>query len=309
MTLDAMDWVWRQARSRGNARLALLAVADATTGPEATAPMGTAEFMRRLGGVPKSTALDAIARAVEAGELAVEEPAAGRRPAVYRLPGAVDYTAVCGPNFRPQTTGSGLESRPQTAPTEPLRSDSQTTNGLRSDSQTTNADSCGRESRPQTLWDEDPEKCATRTRASFKAFERVSERESVRADAIPSAVVPDFARPLVDKITAAEVYPQWNLTPGEWFQVDAMIKRSGADMLAAVAVRAAAKRDVSHARYFLRAWQSLPPAPTAGTVPAAPAGPGADVIPFRDRQQQATDDLFDRAMARAQARMAQEATQ
>ncbi|MGW4786150.1 hypothetical protein [Streptomyces sp. NPDC004230] len=29
---------------------------------------------------------------------------------------------------------------------------------------------------------------------------------------------------------------------------------------------------------------------------------GADVIPFRDRQQQATDDLFDRAMARAQAR-------
>lgn len=33
---------------------------------------------------------------------------------------------------------------------------------------------------------------------------------------------------------------------------------------------------------------------------------GADVLPFRDRQQQATDDLFDRAMARAQARMQQE---
>jgi hypothetical protein len=33
---------------------------------------------------------------------------------------------------------------------------------------------------------------------------------------------------------------------------------------------------------------------------------GADVIPFAARQQQATDDLFDRAMARAEARMQQE---
>lgn len=33
---------------------------------------------------------------------------------------------------------------------------------------------------------------------------------------------------------------------------------------------------------------------------------GGDVIPFRDRQQQATDDFFDRAMARAQSRMQQE---
>lgn len=36
------------------------------------------------------------------------------------------------------------------------------------------------------------------------------------------------------------------------------------------------------------------------------AATGADVIPFAARQQQATDDLFDRAMARAQARMQQE---
>lgn len=34
--------------------------------------------------------------------------------------------------------------------------------------------------------------------------------------------------------------------------------------------------------------------------------PGADVIPFAARQQQQSDDLFDRAMARAQARMQQE---
>ncbi|MBL1100110.1 hypothetical protein [Streptomyces coffeae] len=34
--------------------------------------------------------------------------------------------------------------------------------------------------------------------------------------------------------------------------------------------------------------------------------PGGSVVPFRDRQQQASDDMFDRAMARAQARMQQE---
>lgn len=34
----------------------------------------------------------------------------------------------------------------------------------------------------------------------------------------------------------------------------------------------------------------------------------ADVIPLRDRQQQATNDLFDRAMARAKARMQQESS-
>lgn len=36
--------------------------------------------------------------------------------------------------------------------------------------------------------------------------------------------------------------------------------------------------------------------------------PGAEVIPFAARQQQASDDLFDRAMARAQARMQQESS-
>ncbi|MCP9205540.1 hypothetical protein [Streptomyces cucumeris] len=35
---------------------------------------------------------------------------------------------------------------------------------------------------------------------------------------------------------------------------------------------------------------------------------GGSVVPFRDRQQQASDDMFDRAMARAQARMQQKET-
>ncbi|MEU0719073.1 hypothetical protein ABZ498_18080 [Streptomyces lavendulocolor] len=97
------------------------------------------------------------------------------------------------------------------------------------------------------------------------------------------AVIPEFARPLVDQITAAGVLVAWNLAPAEWFLVDALVKRSGLDMLATAAVQAAARnrRGVSHARYFLRAWQSLPPAPTPGTVPA---GHASNVIPL-DRAQ------------------------
>ncbi|WP_406014352.1 hypothetical protein OG520_22275 [Streptomyces sp. NBC_00984] len=103
----------------------------------------------------------------------------------------------------------------------------------------------------------------------------------MREDGPPSSIAPDFAVELVDKITASQIYVAWDLTPGEWLRIDAMLKRSGTDMLATVAARAAAKKPVSHARYFLRAWQSLPALPAPGTVPAQhTAGPGANVIPF-----------------------------
>ncbi|MFH8793826.1 hypothetical protein [Streptomyces sp. NPDC017941] len=108
------------------------------------------------------------------------------------------------------------------------------------------------------------------------------------------AVIPDFARPLVDRITAAGVLVAWTLAPAEWFVVDALVKRSGLDMLATAAVQAAARnrRGVSHARYFLRAWQSLAPAPAPGTVPAA----ASNVIPHnraqpRGRVAQSADHL------------------
>ncbi|MER6196741.1 hypothetical protein ABT234_05090 [Streptomyces sp. NPDC001586] len=108
----------------------------------------------------------------------------------------------------------------------------------------------------------------------------------------PTATPPAFARELVDKISAAHVYPAWDLHHGEWLQVDAMLRRSGADMLAAVAIKAASKRDISHARYFLRAWINLPPAPAAGTVP--PPRTGADVIPLDARRGKAAAaaDMF-----------------
>jgi hypothetical protein len=265
-----MDWVWTRSRSRGNARLVLLAVADKAPDATATVRMGTAEMVRRVNAA-RSTVLDAVAAALASGELEITEAAAGSRAATYRIPGAVDYVRATGPKSGPQTHDT-------------RGSESQTTNGYRSESQTTTAPASGPNPGPQPaepeagLWSESQTACGPNSGPLYHPIERVNE--GVREEGPPSAVIPQFAEQLVGQITAARVYVPWNLTPGEWFKVDALIKRSGVDMLAAVAVRAATKKDVGHARYFLRAWQSLPALPAPGTVPAQPAGPGADVIPL-----------------------------
>jgi len=277
VTLDATEWVWRHARSRGNARLAVLAVADKTTGPEAAARLGVAEAMRRLGGVGKGTAVKAIADAVAAGDLEIAEPAKGSRPALYRIPGAAGYVRRSGP-----------ESRPQTAVAE--RSGFQTGNGLRSGSQTTNAPASGPESGPVDdtrdpgLWSGIQTACGLESGPHHPPIERVNERvsESAPAPDLTAGGVPPFARPLVDKITASGVIVRWDLTPGEWLRLDAMLKRSGVDMLADHAVTIAARQRVSSARYFLRAWTNLPPTPAAGTTPATPTG---NVLPFPSTTQ------------------------
>ena len=289
MTLDAYDWAWRHARSRGNARLVVLALADKTTGPDATARLGLTEAMRRLGGVGKGTAVKALADAVASGDIEIATPAAGSRAALYRIPGAVDYVRRSGPDHGPQTAPqqwSGI----------------QTGSDLRSGSQTTTPPATGLESGPVAepaqdgLWSEIQTASGPESGPHHSPNERVSE--GVREEARPGvAVIPQSVRPIVDQITAAGVIVAWTLSTAEWFIVEALAKRSGPDMLAAAAVQAARRnrRGVSHARYFLRTWQALPPAPAEGTT--APHGPGADVIPLdptaprKGRAAQSADHL------------------
>ncbi|MFC8584197.1 hypothetical protein ACFUGD_06530 [Streptomyces sp. NPDC057217] len=96
--------------------------------------------------------------------------------------------------------------------------------------------------------------------------------------------VPEFATDLVGRITAARVYLPWTeLSAAEWFRLDAMLKRSGVDMLAEHAVDLAARsrakgKPIGSPRYLLKAWQSLPEAPAPGTV--APTAPATNVVPF-----------------------------
>jgi hypothetical protein len=290
LTLDAMHWVWNRARARGNARLVLLAVADATTDAKATARMGTAEFMQRLAAA-RSTTLAAVAAALESGELVLAEPAAGSRAARYLLPGAVDYSRDSGPNPGPQTMDAG-------------GSGSRTTNRFRSGSRTTTATATGPDFGPQrpdltdALWSESQTACGPKSGPHQPPIEGMNEGGKERpAPAVVPGGIPDFARPLVDTLTASGVIVRWDLGTGEWLTLDAMIQRSGVDLLAAAALKAAGKADISHARYLLRAWRSLPPKPADGTTPVIPQHAGPNVVPFdanqprRSRAQRTADEL------------------
>lgn len=283
MTLDAYDWAWNHARSRGNARLAVLAVADKTTGPDAEARLSTAEAMRRLGGVGKGVAVKALADAVDSGDLVVAQEAAGSRATLYRITEAVGYTRRTGLESGPETPSAG-------------RSGIRTANGLRSGSQTTTTPASGPDSGPVAptpedgLWSGSQTACGPESGPHHSPNEGMNEGGK-EGTPLPTGKVPDFAADLVGRITAAKFYLPWTeLSAAEWFRVDAMLKRSGVDMLAEHAVDLAARRrakgqPIGSPRYLLKAWQSLPEAPAPGTV--APATPAAsNVVPF-DRSRPA----------------------
>ncbi|MER8220936.1 hypothetical protein ABTZ58_10150 [Streptomyces sp. NPDC094143] len=77
----------------------------------------------------------------------------------------------------------------------------------------------------------------------------------------PSPAIPEFARPLVDRITHADVLVRWGLSESEWFQIHSLIKKSGVEAMAAFAVKVAGRTPVESARYFLPGWRDLPPQP------------------------------------------------
>lgn len=296
MSDDAQAWVWQHSRTKGVARLVLLALAYDCTDDTATARMGTAEMVRRANAT-KGAVVAAVAATIETGELEIIEPGAGSRAALYRLPGAVGYTAPTGRVSRPVEAVSGRVSRPQPTPTAPLRSGEPTATELRSGEPTANVDISGRVSGPLQPELTDDDDRATRAQASSKNI-RMNEGGSERGrPAVIEGGIPDFARPLVDTLTASGVIVRWDLGEGEWFTLHAMIQRSGPDLLAAAAVRAAAKADISHARYLLKAWRSLPPAPAAGTAPVQPQHASPNVVPFhpdqprRSRAQRTADEL------------------
>ncbi|MER8042565.1 hypothetical protein [Streptomyces sp. NPDC094032] len=298
MTLDAQAWVWRHSRTRGNARVVMLAITDAVTGLDAEVRMGTAEIMQRLS-VGRSTARAAVDAALASGELVEVEPAKGSRATLYRVPGAVGYRRGTGPESGPiAPAAQGPESGPLTA-TGP---ESGPFTGPESGPPVEVPDTLfGAEIRPPMGPESGPH---------HSPIEGLSEGgREYRADV---AVIPAKVRPLVDQITAAGVLVAWTLAPGEWIVVEALMKRSGVDMLATAAVQAAARnrRGVSHARYFLRTWQGLPPAPEPGTVPAAtPAAPArSNVIPL-DRAQQPRGRVAQSADYLAEALAAMEAQQ
>lgn len=115
VSLDAQDWVWNHSRSKGTARLVLLAIADKAYGKDCSAYAGTTMLVQRTNAA-RSSVVAAVDKLIETGELAVVQGKQGPRgETVYALPKARRHRR------------SGSEGGPESGPVQnPDRSENRT---------------------------------------------------------------------------------------------------------------------------------------------------------------------------------------
>lgn len=129
--------------------------------------------------------------------------------------------------------------------------------------------------------------------------EKSDEDQLHRAPATPAADADALrtAQPLIDEMTRRGMRVSWQMQTTDWQDLVHLIHTRSVPVLVDHAERVwrSAKTEPYSARYFLAGWRGLPDTPP-DAAPALRAIPG-------DRQQAETDAMFDRAMARARARM------
>lgn len=101
MSDSARDWVWHHSQSKGVARLVMLAIADAATGPECWAVAGSTWLMQRTG-ASRSTVLEATKKMLATGELSeVPGVLTNYLHPVYILPKAINHAPTVAPAHGP----------------------------------------------------------------------------------------------------------------------------------------------------------------------------------------------------------------
>ncbi|MFC9987819.1 hypothetical protein ACFXKV_10145 [Streptomyces globisporus] len=247
MTLDAMDWVWKHSQSKGNTRVALLYMADQVRTSAAEARLGRPELMAAMNAT-KNTVRDAIADALELGELEIVQPSAGRRAALYRLPRAVGYSRK-GSDVDPLENGRGSK-------VDPLRGEDPSGRGSDVDPLESVE---GQVSTPRGS-KVDPLPHPSKTLAS-------SEPEKLDGFQI--------CQPLVQAMTEAGITVSWSMKAADWLDIATVVQRAGVPAMVAFArdAKAAAKQKPRYATFFLRGgWRGLPPAASVPPPRATPAG-------------------------------------
>ncbi|MFD4394698.1 hypothetical protein [Kitasatospora sp. NPDC058478] len=253
MTLDAMDWVWKHSQSRGNARIALLAVADRVRTPACEVQVSYSEFMGALN-AGRSVVRDAVQAALDSGELELVAAGKGTRSALYRLSKAVGYVrraVSSSSDYGPLGASNALTSVPDSEPQAPC-------SGSDSEPQASDQDhASGSESGTEWFEIQTASGSESGTHSPYPAPKR---ERAIDADGFP-----DFARPLSDQLTLARVVVRWPFNETEWFKLAAAIKKSGIPALVEYARRTWDRQhgDIDSARYFLNGWCQLPPLPSA----------------------------------------------
>jgi len=291
VTLDAMDWVWKHSQSRGNPRIALLAVADRVRTPACEVRVSYSDFMRALNVSSRTVVRDAIRAAEDLGELETVEAGKGTRKALYRLPKAVGYLrsgTESGPLEVKPPAASGPNPVPQ-APVAPPAS------GTESGPQGTDLDrASGTDSDPvqSGIWttsgtDSDPLYQPSSTRGG----------SNERTPAVGPRI-PDFATELYRQLNNAGMAVTWQLSDTEWFKIHAHIKRCGIEFIVAFTRDRWNRNDPPQtARYLTRIWDQMPdpPQPAEPGLPALRAANGP-TGPLTANQRKRS--FFDDAAAR-----------
>lgn len=275
MSIDAQAWVWNESRTKGNARLVMLAVADKAPGPDCSAYMGLTEFLKRVNAA-RSTTIEAIDKALASGELVILEEARGSRPALYQLPKAVGYE-------RPTTARRGPESGPVAAS---QGSEIQTPSSEQGSGNRTGSENArGPETGPGGSENRTP-----RGPETGPLYQTSSTKGGSNEQAGPTGpLIPAFANDLVQQMTAAGMVVSWNLNSGEWLTVHAHIKRASIPFIVEYTRGRWNHADPPKtARYLTRMWQTMPnqPAPSPDGLPALRAvpNPGAPEGPLTTNQ-------------------------
>lgn len=240
MTLDAMHWVWDQSQSKGNARIAMLYVADQVRTPACEVRVGQRELMRALNTPSKDTAEKALKSAARLGELEVLEQGTGRRPALYKLPKAVGFVRQAirsAPESGAQGSASAPESGAEGADQGSRSAPESGAQGFRS------APVSGRSAPDSGAPPHSPKELATPEAGKPDAFQ--------------------ICQPLVTAMTQAGITVSWSMQPSDWLEISTVIQRAGIPAMVAFArdTKASSRQPVRYATFFLRGgWKGLPPA-------------------------------------------------
>ena len=109
-----MYWVWLHSQSKGAGRHVMLAIANRITGADGKARVSTSELVR-FSNAARSSVITAIDALVKSGELSLLEEGRGTRPALYQIPGSVDFVrpdyGSRGPETGPLDDGQGSGDR------------------------------------------------------------------------------------------------------------------------------------------------------------------------------------------------------
>jgi DNA-binding Lrp family transcriptional regulator len=124
---------------------------------------------------------------------------------------------------------------------------------------------------------------------------------AVRAGAEAAESRPDWLAQLQAAMSANDIDVPWKFQGNEQLLLQNDVQRLGIPRMVRFAVDAVAgtNRRPFSSRWFYPGWRGIPTPVDTNVLPMQPA---------KSRQQQDTDDMFDRAMARARARMQQKGT-